>query len=126
MSNDDDLNVEGLALPPDVVLTTVTPRRLIKRQDRFVRLPLAVVDVMAKDCRDKAWPLLCYLMYESWRTGHYPVKLANEFLARIGIDRDAKLRALRKLERLGLISIERRGRKSPVIRIGAGGRGHQN
>jgi hypothetical protein len=46
-----------------------------------------------------------------------PIKLPNGFLEMIGVGRGAKWRALNKLESVGIISIERRGRKSPIVTI---------
>jgi hypothetical protein len=118
---DDDFDPEAYRLPPGTVITKVTPRRIAKRKEQFVLVPLSMVDVMTKGVRDKTWPVLCHLLHESWKAHGKPVKLANGFLDMIGVSRDAKTDALRKLESLGLISIERRGRKSPVVRIVGGG-----
>jgi hypothetical protein len=38
-------------------------------------------------------------------------------IAEWGIEPDAKRRALRKLEKAGLISIERRGKRSPLVSL---------
>jgi hypothetical protein len=46
-----------------------------------------------------------------------PVKLANGMLALDGISRRTKRRALLQLERHGLISIERRPKKSPIVHL---------
>ena len=43
--------------------------------------------------------------------------LSNVFLQEHGIHPDAKWRALRKLELAGLVSVERRGKKNPMVTI---------
>jgi hypothetical protein len=46
-----------------------------------------------------------------------PFRLPNKWLSTVGISRQRKWEALVELEHLGLISIERRPRKSPVVRV---------
>jgi hypothetical protein len=43
--------------------------------------------------------------------------VSNLMLHDWGVERDAKARALRKLERAGLIAVERRGKRSPQITL---------
>ena len=43
--------------------------------------------------------------------------VSNLMVAEWGIKPDAKSRALRKLEKAGLISIERRGKRSPLVSL---------
>lgn len=63
-----------------------------------------------------AWPIYCYLLIINWKDLHQPVKLTNTALAGIGIiSRDAKMRALRQLERVGLIKVKRAGRQAPIV-----------
>jgi len=45
------------------------------------------------------------------------IKLGNISLAALGIDRKAKQRALKELEACGLVLIERRTRRSPIIHL---------
>jgi hypothetical protein len=54
------------------------------------------------------------ILYEWWRNGGRPVKLTNAMLPP-SITRKQKSRALIELKELGLVSIERRLRKSPVV-----------
>jgi DNA-binding transcriptional ArsR family regulator len=43
--------------------------------------------------------------------------ISNLMVAEWGIQPDAKSRALRKLEKAGLVSIERRGKRSPLVSL---------
>ena len=43
--------------------------------------------------------------------------ISNLMLAEWGVQPDAKSRALRKLEKAGLVSIERRGKRSPLVSL---------
>ena len=119
MSGDDKLDLEGFRLRPDMVRERPAglPRRLKKRHEQFVQLPLSWVDTIARSSRDKAFAVLCHLLHLDWKQGGGPIKVPNGFLAMIGVGPDAKSRALRKLERLGIIEVERRDRRSPIVKI---------
>jgi hypothetical protein len=43
--------------------------------------------------------------------------ISNLMVAEWGVQPDAKRRALRKLEQAGLVSIERRGKRSPLVSL---------
>ena len=59
-----------------------------------------------------------FLLYLHWQRGDRgPIKLASGVLVMDGVSRNSKRRALRELESLGLITVERRLRKSPIITI---------
>jgi hypothetical protein len=104
-----------------VVERLVAPRRIAKRRQQFVLVPLAAADALGKACRDKIWPLYLHLVHETWKANGKPVKIANGFLVMLGIDRFAKNRALKKLEKLGLVRVEWRVRRSPLVTVLAKG-----
>ena len=54
-----------------------------------------------------AWSIYCYLLMVNWKDLHQPVRLTNKALAELGVSRFAKYRALRELERVGLIEVEK-------------------
>jgi hypothetical protein len=115
---EEDFDLEAYRLPPDTVITKVTPKRIAKRREQFVMVPMSLVDTMTKGVRDKTYPVILHLLHESCFKAHgKPVKVTNEFLTGLGISRSAKNDALRKLEKLGVISVEWRGRKSPVVKV---------
>jgi len=115
----DDLNLDDLKLPPEMVRECAVglPKRIKKRRQQFVKLPLAWVDILSRDSRDKALVVLCHLLLLHWKQRGGTIKLPNGFLEMIGVGRGAKWRVLNKLESVGIISIERRGRKSPIVTI---------
>jgi hypothetical protein len=61
--------------------------------------------------------LALHLLYLHWKGKGQPIKLANGMLEYDGISRFAKWRSLRELERRGLISVECRPKRSPLIRV---------
>jgi hypothetical protein len=70
--------------------------------------------------RRNAWSLVAVLMalYELWFTDldkRNPVKLTSYNLQRFGLSRNQKHRALQILEKAGLISVDRKPRKNPLV-----------
>jgi hypothetical protein len=59
----------------------------------------------------------CHLCHLDWRHHNKPFKLPNGMLKYDGISRYSKWRALTDLERRGLIIVERRPKKSPMVRV---------
>ena len=118
MSGDDWLDLDDLRLPPDVVRgRAVVPQRIKKRHRQFVQLPLAWIDILARNSRNKTFAVLCHLVHLNWKQGGGPIKVPNGFLEMLGVKPDAKSYALNKLENLGIISVERRENKSPIVTI---------
>jgi hypothetical protein len=57
-------------------------------------------------------------MYASdWKDGGEPFRLSNGAVAMEGVPRQRKWDALGELEQLGLITVERRKRKTPRITV---------
>jgi hypothetical protein len=59
-----------------------------------------------------------FLLYEHWHRGDRgPIKLPSGMLEMDGVSRTSKRRALRSLENLGLILVEWRLKKSPIVTL---------
>ena len=106
-----------LALSDDQVrVLTVVPRKIQKRRQQFVVLPMTWYERM-RGAHGQTYRVAWYLLFLHWKTNGDPVKLANGMLAIDGVPRTSKWRALCDLERRGLIAIKRRHRKSPIIEV---------
>jgi hypothetical protein len=94
-----------------------TPHK--RRSDlQFVKVPLMWKDRLAKaGAHGATYALALHLLYHDWKSNESPIKLSNTALADDGITRWQKWRALRELEQLGLAVVERRPRKSPIVRV---------
>jgi hypothetical protein len=57
------------------------------------------------------------LHYQAWRAKGKPFTLSNKLLAKYGVHRQTKYRALAELETAGLIRVERRGSCAPVVTL---------
>jgi hypothetical protein len=116
--SDDPFDLDKLKLSPEMVrerLITV-PRKI--RHGHFVRVPCWWIERLAKSTRYRVTFLVAlHLLYQHWKLRGQPIKLANGVLKMEGVSRGTKWRALRELEQAGLISIERRLRKSPVVTV---------
>jgi hypothetical protein len=112
--DDDPFDIEKLRLPPDQV--TLTPRKILKRRQHFIQVPFTWLERL-KGASGQAYAMALHLLYLHWKAKGGPVKLANGMLKIDGISRASKWRTLVELERRGLISIERRPKKSPLVSI---------
>jgi hypothetical protein len=85
---------------------------------RFVQVPLWWAEAAAKATTGGAPALmLIYLLHASWKARSTTFPLPNGYLKQHGVSRDVKRRILRELEAAGLITIERRVRKSPLVTL---------
>jgi hypothetical protein len=63
------------------------------------------------------WTVATHLLHQRFKNHSDAIRLANGALASDGVSRHQKWVALSELERLGLISVERRPRKSPIVTL---------
>jgi hypothetical protein len=92
------------------------PAKIRKRRKQFSKFPLGWRERLC-GAAGQTVLLAVDLLYLHWRGKGGPIKLANGMPEIYGIDRRAKWRALGDLERRGLIVVERRPRRSPIVRI---------
>jgi hypothetical protein len=88
-----------------------------KWRRQFIRFPWAWMDRLRPTTSGSTYRLALVLVYEHWRTGGRPIVLSNIAAAKEGVSRHSKWRALRELENLGLVVLERRPKGSPTIRL---------
>jgi hypothetical protein len=88
------------------------PRR--RRSDAFVMVPWAWVERLERTRNATTMKIAHRLLHLDWKSQGQPAALSNIAVARF-VGRRGKWRALRELERLGLIRVERRTGSSPKI-----------
>ena len=123
MKNEDDpFDLEKLRLNPedvnayaDKARAAPSARRPSVRQ--FTMVPRAWSDRLTAARRVSTFKVALHLLCQHWKNGGRPVLLANVALANAGVTRREKWHALHELERLKLVEIERRPRKSPRITL---------
>jgi hypothetical protein len=119
VTSGDQFDLKTLRLDKDQIrerLATV-PTKIRQRRQHFAILPMTWYERMGEVRSCKTYRVAWYLLYLHWKAGSESVTLANGMLERDGVSRHAKWRALNELEHLGLITVERRPRKSPIIRL---------
>jgi hypothetical protein len=108
-------DLTDLLLPPDVSIPEQreesSPPRVRKPKKQFVMVPLAWLDRL-EGATGQTYRLALLLLRAAWKTRSSTVKLGNGLLSR-----QSKWRGLADLERRGLIRVERRPKKSPLVRL---------
>src|SRR5262245_59042605 len=121
MSGSDDFKIEDFRLPPGAVPPSPAPAtarpKPRRRMECFTRVPCVWRDRLAGAGHIASYRVALHLLHEAWKTHDPTVPLSNLALAREGVSRRQKWRALVELERLGLIAIDRRPRRSPRITL---------
>jgi hypothetical protein len=114
MMTDDILDKFAL---PDLPIKErrVVPRKIRKRRQQFVMVPMVWRERL-EGATGQTILLALDLLYLGWKKGG-PIKLTNGMLREDGISRQSKWRGLNELERRGLITVERRPRRSPIVRL---------
>jgi hypothetical protein len=121
-------NLDGIAPPGGLLDRFKTKPRVVgdpaavkpRQQKReIVMVTHAQFDRLSQAECAAADRVFLHLLFLTWRPRDRgkPVILANAELARKGIDRFAKRRALLELEALGLIKVEWRDKKSPIVTV---------
>jgi hypothetical protein len=100
--------------PADPNLRPKGATRKARGRKQFVRVPWGWVDRLKDAHHVSTYRVALHLLYEHWRNGGRIIKLPNSAL---DIERRRKWRGLRELEQFGLIVIERRRRKAPLITV---------
>jgi hypothetical protein len=121
---DDPFDLDELRIDPadaDLRPKGATRRKAGWRK-QFVRVPWMWVDRLKNARSLCTYRVALYLLYEHWRNGGSVIKLSNSALKAEGIERRRKWEGLRELEGLGLIAIERRPRKAPLVTVFADSR----
>jgi hypothetical protein len=87
------------------------------KTEPFVKVSLWWIAAAAKAARSPATIVFIELLHAAWKTRSLTFPLPNNRLGKLGVSRDVKRRVLQDLERGGLIRIERRSRRSPVVTL---------
>jgi hypothetical protein len=85
-----------------------------RRRQRFVKFPELWIERLANAHHIATYRVALWLLHKQWQYKGRPFPVPNTIG---GVKRDAKSDALFELEKLGLISLERRGRKSPLVTV---------
>jgi len=114
----DPFDLNSLRLPADhvVVEKRVEPRKIRERQDKFIKLPWTWVEKLT-GAGGQTWAVAAHLLFMEFKQKTNTFKVANGMLRMDGVPAESKRRALRDLERRGLIAVQWRARKSPTVTL---------
>jgi len=114
-----DLDVSAFRVTSEMLSERpIIQKKTRKRRLHWVRLPMAWYERL-EGAPGQTYRVALYLLYLHWKGNGKPIKLANGMLKMDGVPPESRRRALRDLERRGVISVERRPRKSPIITLWA-------
>src|SRR5262245_1878201 len=88
-----------------------------KKADPFVKVPLWWAIEAAKATKTKKALVWLRLLHTAWKTKSSTFPLPSGKLQKDGVDRNMKQRALHELETAGLIAVDWRHGKNPVVTI---------
>ena len=97
-------------------LTTTKPKRA--RKGQFVLVPILWTERLQRARNLCTFKLALHLLFQHWKSGGKPVSVSNVVASRLGIgDKKARYRALRELERLELVIVQRHPRRVSKITV---------
>src|SRR3954451_18076229 len=93
--------------------------RATRREAQFIKgpLPLGWIATAAKAGHPQALPVLLALKYKADTLRQPWVKPPAAVLRLLGVDKDARSRAIAALERAGLLQVQRRRGRPPLVRL---------
>jgi hypothetical protein len=99
--------------------TSVDPpaREARDKADDFARVPLKWAAEVAKATNSPGYMVFVLLAYLTWKNKGRAFVLSNDRLSRYGVSREVKYRALARLENAGVIRVQRRGRRAPLVTL---------
>jgi hypothetical protein len=98
-------------------LEAATPVKRKRKVEPFVKVPLWWIAQAAKATNSPTTVVCVELLYAAWKAKSLTFPLPNGRLKKLGGSRDVKRRVLRNLEYAGLITVERRARKTPIVTL---------
>jgi hypothetical protein len=118
VENDDERVFASLQRAAAANLQAGRPRgKAHTHADTFVKVPLWWIERATRATRTPQAFVCIWLLHLSWRARSPTFSLPNDRLNKRGADRRRKRRALRALEAAGLITVERRHGKTPIVTL---------
>jgi hypothetical protein len=116
----DDFELDELRLDPASVAPapakSAAPAPRLKKNRGFVMVPTSWVRGLAQ-AQACTYRLALHVLYLDWKHDGHQFRLTNEGLGAANVSRWGKYAALRELEGLGLVTVDRRFKKSPLIKV---------
>jgi hypothetical protein len=91
------------------------PEKIRRKRQKFVQVPWQWLERL-DGASGKTYALALHLLWLNWRYNGGEIRLSNKTSSG-RLNRLTKYRALADLERRGLVSVQRRVRRTPVVRL---------
>jgi DNA-binding MarR family transcriptional regulator len=88
-----------------------------RQRAHFIKVPLDWAEQATKAISAPKAFVVLWLLYRAWKSGSPTVPLSNRQLEVRGVHRKTKHRALKELEAAGLIKLDRRRGRAPVVTL---------
>ena len=98
-------------------LEAAAPVKRTNKKDVFVQVPLRWFGAATRATRSPQAFVSVWLLHLAWKAKSSTFPVPNDQLGQRGVDRYAKYRALARLERAGLIIVDRRVRKTLIVTL---------
>jgi hypothetical protein len=124
MGNSDPLDLGNLRLPdslgperrvPGTIADRLAKEKVARKGKEFVKLPVVWIERLI-GLSSKTVTVAHHILLLHFKNHGQPFPLSNDQLSAKGVDREMKSWALVELERVGLVEVERRSKKSPIVR----------
>ena len=120
--NDTTFDPERFKLPPEVAaeLARAKPKshgKRSKRTEPFLQIPHKAIKAGAEVLGSHGLLVWLYIFHRVWSDQSNTVVIGNQTLNTWGVSRKIKYRALQLLADAGLIAIEWRKRRSPIVTL---------
>jgi hypothetical protein len=115
----DNFDLERLRIDPndgELMRLAKVPAKIQKRREQFIMVPWGWLEGLAR-APASTFHVALYLLHLHWKDHGNPVKVPNATLRTLGVSRQSKWRALADLEERGLVSVERRPSRSPLVHL---------
>ena len=98
-------------------LEAAAPVKRRNRKGAFVQVPLQWFEAATRATRSPQAFVSVWLLHLAWKAKSSTFPVPNDQLGQRGVDRHTKYRALARLERAGLITVDRRDRKTLIVTL---------
>jgi len=98
-------------------LEAAAPVKRRTGKDAFVQVPLGWFEAATAATQSPQAFVSVWLLHLAWKAKSQTFPVPNDQLGRCGVSRYAKYRPLAKLERAGLITVDRRDRKTLIVTL---------
>ena len=116
MKDDADFDPDRLRIDA-TEMRAVVPKKIQERRKGFTKVPGWWQQQLIKTRHIATYRTALHVLRRHWENSGEPFTLSNGAMVLEGVSRWRKWEGLVELERLGLITIERRKRKSPRITV---------